>query len=169
MWIVFVAALFGAAPLAEAKVEGANANGFSVAYEADLAIAPDTAYAKFVEIGQWWNAEHTYSGDAKNLSIDAAPGGAWSEKLPNGFVKHLDVINAERGQLLVFSGALGPLAFMGVAGSMVVTFEQKENGSHVTLRYSVGGYDPAGFKELPAAVDGVLGAGFDSYTKFAVK
>ena len=27
------------------------------------------------QIGSWWNPEHTYSHDAKNLSIDPRPGG----------------------------------------------------------------------------------------------
>ena len=71
--------------------------------------------------------------------------------------------------LLMFSGGLGPLAFMGAAGSLVVTFEPKEAGTHVKMSYSVGGYDADGWKALPTVVDGVMQEGFNRYKAFAAK
>lgn len=153
-----------------AKVESSGPSGFALTYEGDLAIAPADAYAKFLLIGQWWSSDHTYSGAAANLTITPVAGGCWCEKVgAEGFVEHLKVVNVQPGQMLVFSGGLGPLQFMGVAGSMVVSFEAKDGGTHVALRYSIGGYDPENFAKLPPLVDGVLGAGFESFKAFAAK
>ena len=164
-----IAGLCAAASPAGAAVASWGSSGFELAFEGDVAAAPADAYAKFLDIAQWWSSDHTYSGSAANLSIAAVPGGCWCETLPGGFVQHMQVVNMQPGAMLVFSGGLGPLQFMGVAGSLVATFEAKDGGTHVTLRYAVGGYAPDNFAKLPAAVDGVLGAGFASYLAFAAK
>lgn len=167
---VLGAALLALAPQAAGKVDSQSVNGFAVSFETDVAVPPDVAYAKFVTIGEWWSAEHTYSADSKNLSITPERGGCWCETLPNGgFVEHLSVTQVQPGQMLMFAGGLGPLAFMGVSGSLVVSFSPKDSGTHVRMSYSVGGYDPDGFTQLPAAVDGVLQEGFNRYAAFAVK
>ena len=165
--MVLAGALCAWLPAASAAVESSSPNGFAVAFEGDVALPPAEAYAKFVQIGGWWNPAHSYSGDPANLSITPERGGCWCETLPGGFVEHLRVVNAEPGQLLVFSGGLGPLQFMGVAGSLVVEFEAKDSGTHVKLHYAVGGYDPDGFAKLSGAVDGVLAEGFERYRAFA--
>ena len=152
-----------------AKVVETGQSGFAVAFEADVKLVPADAYAKFLEIGQWWSSDHSYSGDAKNMTITTTPGGCWCEAVPGGFVRHLEVVNVQPGAMLVLNGGLGPLQMMGVAGSMVVTFEAKDGGTHVALRYSVGGFDPGNFSQLSGAVDGVIGAGFESYQAFAAK
>jgi uncharacterized protein YndB with AHSA1/START domain len=167
---VLLAALCSVVSPAAAAVASHGSSGFELAFEGDVPAAPADAYAKFLDIAQWWSADHTYSGSAANLAIAAVPGGCWCESLPaGGFVQHMQVVNAQPGVMLVFSGGLGPLQFMGVAGSLVATFEARDGGTHVTLRYAVGGYAPDNFAKLPAAVDGVLGAGFTSYLAFAAK
>lgn len=157
------------AATAHAKVTSQSATGFIVAYEADVTAAPQVAYDAFVQAGSWWNAAaHSYSGDGKNISIDVKPGGCWCETLPNGgFVRHMTVEQAAPGVRLVFSGGLGPLAFMGANGHMVVSIQAKGTGSHVKLTYAVGGHEPKKFKDLAKAVDGVLGEGFQRYTNYA--
>ena len=74
---------------------------------------------------------------------------------------------AAPGERLVFTGGLGPLAFMGVTGSLVVTFAKAASGTHVKLTYSVGGFDPDGFSALSKAVDGVWTGQFARYQAFA--
>ena len=52
--------------------------------------------------------------DAKNLSIDARPGGCFCEKLPNGGgVEHARVVYVAPREVLRLSGALGPLQGVG--------------------------------------------------------
>lgn len=159
------------APAAMAKVDGFSTSGFAVSYEADVPGKAADAYAKFLNVSQWWNATaHSFSGDAANLSIDASAGGCWCEKLADGgVIVHMTATHVMPNQMLVFTGGLGPLGFMGVAGSMTVAFEERGESTHVTMRYAVGGYDPDGFKDLPGKVDEVLNEGFTRYTAFASK
>ncbi len=153
---------------AHATVTSQSPTGFTVAYEADVTVAPKAAYDDFVEVGSWWNAaSHSYSGDGKNITVDVKPGGCWCETLKNGgFVRHMTVEQADPGARLVFSGGLGPLAFMGVSGHMIVSIQAKGAGSHVKLTYIVGGHDPKDFKDIANGVDGVLGEAFKRYTNF---
>ena len=69
-------------------------NGFLVKLEVSVNAPATKVYDTLVgQIGSWWDSQHTYSGDAKNLSIDARPGGCFCEKLPNGGgVEHARVI-----------------------------------------------------------------------------
>ena len=155
-------------PSAGAKVLSQSATGFVVTHEADITVAPKAAYDAFVAVGRWWNDSHSFSGAAKNISIDPKAGGCWCETLPNGgSVRHMTVVHADPGAMLVFNGGLGPLQFMGVAGSMQVSFKAKDSGTHVSVVYSVGGYDPDGFKEISKAVDAVLAEQVKRYGDFA--
>jgi hypothetical protein len=153
---------------AEAKVASQGPSGFSVALTADVTAEPKAAYDAFLKIGSWWSSDHSFSGDAKNLSIDARSGGCWCEKLPEGgFVRHMEISHVAPGSTLVFAGGLGPLHFMGVDGAMMISFKKADKGTTVTLSYAVGGYDEKGFKDLAVGVDAVLAGQFQRYANFA--
>ncbi|NWH08980.1 MAG: ATPase [Alphaproteobacteria bacterium] len=164
MSIAMAAALTLAAAGAEAKITAQSQSGFSVAYEGTVPLSPAEAYVQFLDIGAWWSDDHTFSGKAENFTLEPVPGGCWCETLPHGgFVRHMDVIHAEPGSLIVLEGGLGPLHFMGVTGTMMATFTPEGAGTKITLTYSAGGFDPDGFAKWPAAVDGVIGAQFKRY------
>lgn len=151
-----------------AKVASQSANGFTVTHEADVAVDPKGAYDGFVNIGTWWSDAHSFSGAAKNISIEPKAGGCWCEALPSGgSVSHMTVVHANPGAMLVLSGGLGPLQFMGVAGSMTLKFTAQGKGTRVTLDYAVGGYDVDDFKEISKGVDAVLGEQIKRYARFA--
>lgn len=147
---------------AHAAVTRVTNEGFVVTLSASLAAPPAGVYrALTASVGSWWNAEHTYSGDSKNLSIDARPGGCFCERLPNGGgVEHLRVIYAKPGEMLRLSGALGPLQASGLAGTMTWTLMPSEagtgGGTTITLTYVVGGFREGGLTAIAPAVDGVL-------------
>ncbi len=152
---------FAAAALAAeaaAEIKSRSASGFEVEHTVEVATPPAEAYARFLDIGTWWNGEHSLSGDAGNMAIVAQPGGCWCESLPDGgFVKHMDVSYAAPGKTVVFRGGLGPLLFMGAQAAMTVSFEAAGEGTKATMSFAAGGYDAKGFAALPEAVDGVLG------------
>jgi hypothetical protein len=155
-------------PAAQAKVLAKGATGFLVEHKVELKTDAKAAYEAFLKVGAWWSSSHSFSGDAKNLTIDAKPGGCWCEALPNGgFVKHMELIHAAPGGMLVFSGGLGPLQFMGVSGSMSVSFKETKGQTTVTLRYDVGGRDDKNFEDISKGVDAVLGEQFARYAKVA--
>jgi uncharacterized protein YndB with AHSA1/START domain len=108
-------------------------------------------------VGSWWNPEHTYSHDAKNLSIDARAGGCFCEKLANsGGIEHLRVVYVAPPQVVRFSGALGPLQASGVAGSMTWKLTGGAENTRVELSYSVGGFIEGGFERIAPAVESML-------------
>ncbi|MEQ1753096.1 MAG: SRPBCC domain-containing protein [Micropepsaceae bacterium] len=157
-----------AASTAQAKVAAQNASGFSVALEADVTATPQQAWDSFVSIGNWWDMDHSYSHDGKNMKMDPKPGGAWIETLPNGgFVTHLTVSQAAPGARLVLNGGLGPLAYMGVNGALTVGFAKTATGTHIKLGYAVGGFDADEFKTMSKAVDGVWTVQFARYVSYA--
>lgn len=139
MKAALAAAAFALAPMAAASAQD-RADSFAVEASAVTPAPPDRAYRAFVAVERWWSGEHTYSGDARNLSLSPQPGGCWCERLAEGgFVEHMRVIYAQPGRELRLAGGLGPLQTMGAEGVMVVTFEPEGEGSRVRLVYRVAG------------------------------
>lgn len=159
--------MLGASP-ARAEVLASGPTGFVVEHRVEFGVEAASAYEAFIAIGSWWSSAHSFSGDAKNLTIDARPGGCWCETLPNGgFVEHLRVVHAAPGSMLVFSGGLGPLQSMGVAGALTVSFRSVGTGmTTVALRYDVGGRDAKDLLQMAPAVDGVLSEQIARYRRF---
>jgi uncharacterized protein YndB with AHSA1/START domain len=142
--------------------------GFLVKLDANVKAPAAKVYDALVgQIGSWWNPEHTYSHDAKNLSIDPRPGGCFCEKLPNGGgVEHLRVVYIAPGQLVRFFGALGPLQASGLAGSMTWKLTSGADNTRVELSYSVGGFMEGGFEKIAPAVESMLNDQFNRLKLF---
>ena len=152
--VIFVAL---AQAYASAEIADSAANGFTYKLVLNLQAPPETVYQRLLAIGNWWNSDHTYSGDAHNMSLDARPMGCWCEKLPNGGgVRHLQVVMAMPGKMLVMTGGLGSLQTMAATGSMKIGLAPANGGTQLQVTYSVTGYLPAGMNSLAAPVDGVL-------------
>lgn len=149
-----------AAGASSGEVVDSSETGFTSRNTVEVEVSPAAGYDALVgDVGRWWDAAHTYSGDSANLSIEDEAGGCFCERLPNGgSVQHLVVVYAEPGKRLRLRGALGPLQSMAVAGSMTFDVEASGNGATITLTYVVGGYSPAegGLGALAEVVDGVL-------------
>ena len=155
----FALALLLAATSARADVLEVSASGFAIRHQVTIDAPADKVFRAITgDIGKWWNPEHTYSGDAGNLSIDARPGGCFCEKLANGGgVEHMSVAYVSPNQLLRLRGALGPLQGSGLAGSMTWSLAAAGTGTRLDLTYVVGGYMQGGFDKMAPAVNFVLG------------
>jgi uncharacterized protein YndB with AHSA1/START domain len=159
--LLAAALLTGPAGL-RAEVVDAAAGGFTVKLARHVAAPPEEVYATAVAVGRWWSPDHTFSGSAAALSIDARPGGCWCETLPGGGgVRHLEVVYAAPGSLLRFSGGLGPLQATAASGSLTWTFAAAGDGTDVTWTYAVAGDRPGGLEALAPAVDAVLAEQID--------
>jgi hypothetical protein len=109
-------------------------------------------------IGAWWSSAHTYSQDARNLSIELKPGGCWCEALPGGGgARHMTVVNVQPERMLRATGGLGPLQGLGVAGALTIALKGEDDHTTVTWTYDVGGHEKGGLDMLAGPVDGVLG------------
>ena len=157
--LVTLAILFAilAAPLRGEVVEN-TATGFLVRNTAAISAPPAAVYAALTDgVGGWWDPAHTFSHDARNLSVDAKPGGCFCERLPDGGgVQHMSVVYASPGKLLRLTGAIGPLQEAALAGAMTWSLSQAGDGTAVELIYTVGGFRAGGFRDIPTVVDGVL-------------
>jgi hypothetical protein len=140
-----------------AEVLDSTAHGFTSQHELVLAATPAAAYTALTEgLHLWWDAEHSYAGQARGFSVDASAGGCFCESLGDaGSVEHMRVVNVQVGKSLTMQGGLGPLQGMGVAGSMSFVFQPHESGSLLTYRYVVGGYHAGGLDSLAIPVDQV--------------
>jgi uncharacterized protein YndB with AHSA1/START domain len=146
-----------AGPAAAAVVD-AQPSGFEVRETAQIAAPPERVYAAIGEVGRWWMSQHTYSGDAKNLTLDLHVGGCFCERLPDGGATgHMVVDMVQPNRLVRLAGALGPLAATGGAGHLAIRLAPKNGGTALDLTYDFGGYAKGGMAQWAAPVDGVLG------------
>jgi uncharacterized protein YndB with AHSA1/START domain len=143
---------------AAAEVLSVAGNGFEVRETAHIAAQPDKVFAALLVPAHWWNSEHTFSGSAANLVLDARAGGCFCETLPGGgSVEHLIVVYVSPGKTLRLRGALGPFQGLAVDGAMTWSVKSAAGGTDLSLTYSIGGYLKNGFDELSKAADQVLG------------
>lgn len=153
---------------AMATVTDSTSNSFTSRHEMSVKVSPGRVYHHFVNnVGQWWDSDHTYSGNARNLSIDPNAGGLFLEKLAGGgTVRHMEVVYADPGKLLRMEGGLGPLQQFPVNGVMTLTITDKQGETLITMTYTVGGYVTGGLAKLSGLVDQVMGRQFGRFIKF---
>jgi hypothetical protein len=160
-WCLTLLVLAASAPGgATAEVAAHGPDGFVITHEMVVEGTPMRAFDVLTgEVNAWWNADHSYSGDAENLSLDARAGGCFCERLADGgSVEHMRVVFASPGQLLRMVGGLGPLQGMGASGAMDFALSSEGEGqTRLRFRYTVSGFAPDGLGSLAAPVDAVLG------------
>lgn len=153
--IAAIAVLFAVA--AQAEVLDSSAQGFTLRQRTDVNAPPTTAWAVLTDIARWWEPQHTYSNDARNLSLEPIVGGCFCEKLGlYGGIEHMRVLYAEPVKHLRLNGALGPLQELAVTGRMTWDISSTASGTQITMTYAVGGYSPRPLSDLAPLVDEVL-------------
>ena len=153
---------------ASATVLNAGEHGFEVENSVNLVVPQPEAFASFGQVGQWWNKEHTYSGDGKRMSLQMRPGGCFCEPLENGGgIEHMRVTYVQPGERVVLTGSLGPLLYEATTGVMDVKFERIAGGSRVTMNYRAAGFANGGAETKAALVDQVLADQLKRYRAYA--
>jgi hypothetical protein len=143
---------------ASAEVVSAAGNGFEIHETAHTAASPDKVYAALLLPAHWWNPDHTFTGNAANLTLDARAGGCWCESLPDGgSVEHLRVVYVSPGKILRLRGALGPFQGLAVDGVMTWSVKSVVDGTDISFTYAVGGYAKDGLAGMANMTDKVLG------------
>lgn len=147
----------GSAP-AMAEVRASGAAGFALESRATVAASPAEAYAALGRIGRWWSSEHTYSGEAANMTLELRVGACFCETIPadHGVIEHGRVIYARPGQTLRLQAALGPLQSEAVQGTLTWSLRAVDGGTEVTQTYIVGGYMRGGLEAVAPLVDQVM-------------
>ena len=152
---------------AQAEVVKSTDLGFTVSHSVNVPMPPPAAWSALSDVGRWWDPEHTFSGDARNLTLQPYVGGCLCERwgMYNG-VEHLAVINARPPKTLRLRGGLGPLQDLAVTGVMTWTIEAAGGGSRISLVYTVGGYSDQPLPALAPLVDSVLGVQIQRLGRF---
>jgi len=144
-------------------------NSLAVESSVTVPAGPDAAFSALTaNVGEWWDSAHTWSGEARNLSLEPRAGGCFCEQLPaaGGSVQHGQVIFVQPGKLLRLDAALGPFQEMAVKGVLTFRLVAEGNGTRVTLNYRVFGaitMDPA---KLAPMVDAMLAGQLQRFQAF---
>ncbi len=145
------------APLAHAEVKESSADAFFLSYEGAVAAPTAKAYADIVQIGKWWNSEHTYSGKSVNLTLKPEAGGCLCERWKDGSVEHGEVLMAMPGKVLRLRTELGPLQERALTGILTFWLKNEDSATTLTVEYRVNGASASGLDQLAPNVDEVLG------------
>lgn len=139
-----------------AEVIESSPDGFALSRTVHIAAPPDRVYAALIQPARWWNSQHTFSGSAANLTLDARAGGCFCETWNGGSVQHLVVVDAEPGKILRLRGALGPFQGQGVSGALGFTLKAGNGGTDLTLDNIMGGFMKGGLAKWPSLADSML-------------
>jgi hypothetical protein len=157
----------GCCASAQAEIVRSSETGFTVTQSVNVVMPPPAAWSALTDVGRWWDPVHTYSGDARNLTLEPFVGGCFCEKLGMyAGVQHMRVIYAQPPKILRLSGALGPLQEFAITGSLTWTIEVAGGGSRITLHYTAGGYADRPLSEWAPLVDSVLATQLERLGRF---
>ena len=157
---IMLAATLALAPSgALAEVASVTDSGFVSHNEVLVDAAPQAAWDAMVRPAEWWNSEHSYSGDAANMSLEVRPGACFCETIPGsgGEIEHMRIVYVVPGSTLRLSGALGPLQSEAVTGILTMTLEPEGEMTRIRWDYVVGGYMRTPMGEMAPQVDRVVG------------
>ena len=135
--------------------------GFIVIFRDEVKASPTDLWQALVQLPRWWSGQHTYSGQASNLSLDPQAGGCWCERWgDDNSVQHGEVVLVQPGRTLRVYANLGPLQELPVTGVLTFTIAMQETKTILRLTYRVSGPPDVGLDKLAAAVDQVIGQQF---------
>lgn len=152
--LLFCAALVTAASWpAAAEVVSAGPGHFELRHEAISPLPPEALWERLVEPSSWWSPDHTYSGDAGNLSLELRAGGLWSERWADGETAHGEVLFFRKGEILRLAAPFGPLQGMGAYSVWTITIRAEGEGSLVVFEEVATGPPSADLAQVAGAVD----------------
>lgn len=128
---------------------------YTLQLRANSELPPKVLWQRLVVPATWWHPDHTYSGDANNLSLELKAGGLWQERWGENGVLHGRVLNLIDGKLLRLDAPFGPLQSMAVNVIWTITIEADGSGSLVTFDEIANGTSASNLEQIAKAVDAV--------------
>ena len=142
---------------ARAETSDVSASGFTVVQAVVVDGDPQQVWQAFTQPANWWSSQHTWSGQASNMRLDAQAGGCWCEHWAGGAsVMHGRVLMAQPGSLLRLQAWLGPLQDMPVSGVLTLATARRDGVTRLRLTYRVAGAPSSALDKLAQPVDAVL-------------
>jgi uncharacterized protein YndB with AHSA1/START domain len=151
---------------ARAEVTDRHADGFTLRMSAPVRAGWGQAFIAVGAVDQWWNADHTYSGDASNLSLRLEVGACFCEQLADGTTfEHGRVVAVDQRREVRLTAPLGPLNGLATSAVLVFGWNNTIGADQIlTLTYVVEGEGLGAFAE---PVDQVLTDQFTRWTDHA--
>ena len=153
------------APLVAEVVE-TKADGFVTRDSASVKAPPLATWLALTRPGLWWSDKHSWSGDAKNMTLTPQGGGCFCERIPvgdsgnasamEGSAQHATVVQAFPMRVLRMRGGFGPLQGEPAEGVLTITMKELPGGTRIVWEYNVGGPMRYKVSEIAPAVDGVM-------------
>jgi hypothetical protein len=160
---------------AAAEVTRTTDDSFVSRNEVFVKASPKEVWLALISPATWWQSAHTWSGDAKNLTLIPQAGGCFCETIPEvdepgrftlqGSVEHMRVVQAYPEAALRMIGSLGPLQSEPVTGVLTIVISQTPKGTRIVFEYNVGGPMRYEIPVISKAVDGVMAAQIASLAK----
>jgi Polyketide cyclase / dehydrase and lipid transport len=142
---------------AQADVQETGENTFTIVSTASAHATPAQVYEALGKVSEWWNSEHTWSGSAKNLTLELQAGGCFCETLAaGGSVQHGRVIFVQPGVMVRLDTPLGPLQEMPVSGILTFKLAPQDGGTQISMTYRVFGAFTLESAKLAPIVDQVM-------------
>lgn len=138
---------------AAADIVEATPERYVLRQEASSVLAADTLWARLIKPASWWHPDHTYSGDAANLSLEATAGGLWREDWQGGSVLHGQVLLVLDGSTLKLDAPFGPLQDLAVTVVWTISVTSEGSGSRVVFDEIANGTAASKLDALAPAVD----------------
>lgn len=139
---------------AHAEIVSSSDTHFVLRHEGQSTRSVDEMWQRLTEPATWWHPDHTFSGDAKNLSLEPHAGGLWSEKWEGGSVAHGRVLTVQAGKLLRMDAPFGPLQQLGAYTVWTITLSAADTGGTVVVFDEVSSAPPdTKMDEIAQAVD----------------
>lgn len=167
---IAIAASLAAALPARAAVKQVSDGAIYVEHVLATKASPAEVYRALGQVGQWWDGRHSFSGDARHLSLTVEAGGCFCEKWDQGSVEHGRVIQTSRDRLVRIQTALGPLMELAVTGVLSFSIDppaRGAQGSTIRITYRVSGDPSHALRPLAPAVDRVIGEQGGRLARFA--
>lgn len=162
---VAFATSLAAAPVS-AKVVETKSDSFTTHDEAVVKAPPLATWLALIKPADWWNPKHSWSGDAKNLTLTPQAGGCFCERIPvgdsavasalEGSARHAVVVQAFPMRVLRLRGGFGPLQSEPAEGVLTITMEAVPDGTRIVWEYNVGGSMRYEVAKIAPAVDAVM-------------
>lgn len=140
---------------AAADIVAASPDHYTLRHEAVSTLSPEDMWERLIQPDTWWHPDHTYSGLAENLRLDAQAGGLWLETWDGHSVEHGRVLTLMEGQSIRLDAPFGPLQGTAVNVVWTITIEPDGNGTRVTFDEIANGSSASGLDKIAPAVDGV--------------
>ncbi|RYD63556.1 MAG: SRPBCC family protein [Sphingomonadales bacterium] len=163
---IFAASIALAAAPASAEVVETTTDRFVTRDTASVKATPLATWLALTKPGEWWSSKHSWSGDAKNMTLVPQGGGCFCERIPvgdsgnssamEGSARHAEVLQAFPMKVLRMSGGFGPLQGEPVTGILTITLKEVPGGTRIMWEYNVGGPMRYKIAELAPAVDAVM-------------